>query len=117
MIRRVKKNAHEAVKREPFLCSKCSVEKAVTGEQVWIVTDPTPESEMVDILFPATAIEFIRQVKGGLTEAMNPAFYANEADAKRDASNRLTSAIATKEEDATDIEEYVYDEGSESGDF
>jgi len=58
-------------------------------ESVWIVTTPRKGSQLADIVFRATPIELIRQVRGGLSESEEPTFYDNEADARAEGTRRL----------------------------
>jgi hypothetical protein len=61
-------------------------------DRFWVVTDPTPVSEIVDILFECDVPGFIRQVKGGLSEQDHPTFYADRSSAEADALARLADA-------------------------
>ena len=67
-------------------------------ERFWVVTDPTPASEIVDILFECDAPSFIRQIKGGLSEENRPTFYADRASAEVDALARLAAVRGCAEE-------------------
>jgi hypothetical protein len=60
-------------------------------ERFWVVTDPTPISEIGDILFACDVPGFIRQIKGGLSEEDRPTFYADRSSAEADALARLAA--------------------------
>lgn len=68
-------------------------------DRFWVVTDPTPESEIGDILFETDVRGFVLQVRGGLDEDRRPTIFADRESAEADAMARLAvvrglSAIA-----------------------
>jgi hypothetical protein len=68
-------------------------------DRFWVVTNPTPESEIGDILFETDVRGFILQVRGGLDEDRRPRIFADRESAEADALARLAvvrglSAIA-----------------------
>lgn len=62
----------------------------------WVVVDPTPGSEMGDVLFETTLRGLELQFKGGLTMAQNPTLFTEEQDAKYEAFGRLTAMRAAQ---------------------
>ena len=58
-------------------------------DKFWVVIDPTPESEMGDILFEASIRDLDLQFKGGLTMDRNPAIITQRKEAEVEAFNRL----------------------------
>jgi hypothetical protein len=60
-------------------------------ERFWVVTDPAPISEVVDILFECDVAGFIRQIKGGLSEQDHPTFHADRSSAEAYAVARLAA--------------------------
>lgn len=59
---------------------------------LWIVTAPRSSASTIsDILFKATAKQFIVQVRGGLAEADEPAFFSEEAEAVAEAERRIAA--------------------------
>jgi len=56
----------------------------------WIVTKPTPVSEMGDICFETNMLEFACQVRGGLDDALIHGIYVNQSEAERVARTLLT---------------------------
>jgi len=69
-------------------------------DRFWVVTNPSPVSELTDILFETDALGFILQVRGGLSEDRRPRLHVDRAAAEADAAARLAvvrglSAIAT----------------------
>jgi len=61
-----------------------------------LVCDPTPESELADILFETTLRGLERQFKGGLTMAQNPTIFTDPQEAKYEAFGRLTAMRAAQ---------------------
>ena len=60
--------------------------------RVWVVRDPSPVSELVDILFETIVAKLPAYVIGtGITqwEHENTTLYTEEGEARRDAANRL----------------------------
>jgi hypothetical protein len=58
------------------------------GDKFWVVTDPTPKSEIQDILFETCLRELELQFKGGLTAEENPTIFTDKAEAEVDARGR-----------------------------
>lgn len=58
-------------------------------DRIWIVTKPTPESEIVDILFSSTMDELELQFRGGLEAKNIVAIYTEEPEARRIAEGQL----------------------------
>lgn len=72
-------------------------------ETLWVVLDPTPNSELCDILWRPggfytfeSALMGARMVPGGAHSARNPVLYTDEAEARADAEQR----IAARDRDA-----------------
>ena len=60
-------------------------------DEFWVVLDPTPENEMVDILF-STSLRTLRlQCLGGLSMEQNPTIFTDGREATVEAERRLTS--------------------------
>lgn len=55
----------------------------------WVVTKPTKNSELVDILFETDLFGFVLQMKGGLKEDEVLGFYKNKEKAKKMAEKIL----------------------------
>ena len=70
--------------------------KITTETKLWIVTDPTPVSVLVDICFPATLTELELQILGAamvgdkMTD-QNMTIYTNCTEAITDAKSRLAA--------------------------
>jgi hypothetical protein len=64
----------------------------------WVVTDPTPESELVDILFECTLHRLELQFLGGLrTDRDHPTIFTDYNEARAEAALRLRQfALPTK---------------------
>ncbi len=60
-------------------------------DEFWIVLDPTPENEMVDILFTTSLRTLRLQFLGGLSMEQNPTIFTDEREATVEAERRLTS--------------------------
>jgi len=54
-------------------------------DKFWVVVDPTPESEMGDLLFETSLRGLDLQFKGGLTMAQNPTIFTDQQEAKYEA--------------------------------
>ena len=65
-------------------------------DKFWVVVDPTPESEMGDILFETSLRGLELQFKGGLTMAQNPTIFSDQQEAKYEAFGRLTAMRAAQ---------------------
>ena len=62
----------------------------------WVVTDPTPESRMEDIVFQASLRQIELQFKGGLTMDRNPTLFTDKKDADIEAYGRLVAVRAAR---------------------
>jgi len=60
-------------------------------ERFWVVTDPTPVSDIVEILFECDVPGCIRQIRGGLSEENRPTLYADRSSAEAEALARLAA--------------------------
>ncbi|MBI2192050.1 MAG: hypothetical protein HYU36_08705 [Planctomycetes bacterium] len=65
-------------------------------DKFWVVVDPTPVSELGDILFETTLHGLELQFKGGLTMAQNPTIFTDQQEAKYEAFGRLTAMRAAQ---------------------
>jgi hypothetical protein len=65
-------------------------------DKFWVVVDPTPVSELGDVLFESTIRGLELQFKGGLTMAQNPTILTDEQEAKYEAFGRLTAMRAAQ---------------------
>ncbi len=65
-------------------------------DKFWVVVDPTPVSELGDILFETTLHGLELQFKGGLTMAQNPTIFTDQQEAKYEAYGRLTAMRAAQ---------------------
>jgi hypothetical protein len=65
-------------------------------DKFWVVVDPTPVSELGDILFETTLHGLELQFKGGLTMAQNPTIFTDHQEAKYEAFGRLTAMRAAQ---------------------
>ena len=65
-------------------------------DKFWVVVDPTPESEIADILFETALRGLELQFKGGLTMAQNPTIFTDQQEAKYEAFGRLTAMRAAQ---------------------
>ena len=75
-------------------------------ETFWVVTKPSPVSEVVDICFPCTIERLMLQVRGGLKEEEIVAVYADESEAQR-AAARLLGDHPVRPEDSVFAEVVV----------
>ncbi len=66
------------------------------NEKFWVVTDPTPVSELGDILFQASPRDLDLQFKGGLTMDQNPTLFTEKAEAEAEAQARMVAARAAR---------------------
>ncbi len=66
-------------------------------DKFWVVTDPTPESEIADICFETTLRGLELQFKGGLTVAQNPTMFTDREEAEHEADLRLSAMNASQE--------------------
>jgi len=58
-------------------------------EKFWVVTDPTPVSELGDVLFEASLADLLLQFKGGLRIEDNPTIYTDRGEAWLDVTDRI----------------------------
>lgn len=64
-------------------CPDCQKsKKAEKIEDFWVVTYPTPQSELVDILFQSNPDHLENQFRGGLTKEEIEGFYSDQAEAQ-----------------------------------
>jgi hypothetical protein len=69
-------------------------------ETFWVVTKPSPVSELADICFACTFERLLLQARGGLNEDDIIAVHADEGEAKK-AALRLLGKYPVRPEDAT----------------
>ena len=65
-------------------------------DDFWVVVDPTPESQLEDVVFRATLRRLELQFKGGLTMDRNPTLFTDEKEAKVEGYGRLVAMRASK---------------------
>jgi hypothetical protein len=65
-------------------------------DKFWVVTDPTPESELGDILFEASLADLERQFRGGLKMESNPTLFTEKGEAENEARARLIARNVTQ---------------------
>ena len=65
-------------------------------DKFWVVTDPTPQSELGDILFEASIRSLELQFKGGLAMEKNPTIFTERAEAEHEAYGRLVATRAAQ---------------------
>jgi hypothetical protein len=65
-------------------------------DKFWVVTDPTPESCMEDIVFQASLRQIELQFKGGLTMDRNPRLFTDKNEADIEGYGRLVAARAAR---------------------
>ena len=65
-------------------------------DQMWVVVDPTPESELSDVLFESSLRKLALQFKGGLSMDANPTIFSDRQLAEYEAFGRLTAARAAR---------------------
>ena len=58
-------------------------------DKFWMVTDPTPVSELGDICFQTSLEDLVLQIKGGLELKENPTIFTAEDDARLEGRKRL----------------------------
>ena len=68
-------------------------------ETFWVVTTPSPVSEMADVCFPCTFERLLLQGRGGLHEDEIVGIYAEENEAKK-AAMRLLGMYPVRPQDA-----------------
>ena len=65
-------------------------------DRLWVVIDPTPESEEGDCVFEASLRKLDLQFKGGLTMDRNPTIFTEEIEARVEAVGRMTAMRASR---------------------
>ena len=65
-------------------------------DRMWVVTDPTSQSELADICFEASLADLHLQFKGGLTMASNPTLFTDRGEAEVEALGRLVARDASR---------------------
>lgn len=65
-------------------------------DDFWVVVDPTPESQLEDVVFRATLRRLELQFKGGLTMDRNPTLFTDEKEAKVEGYGRLVAMRASQ---------------------
>jgi hypothetical protein len=65
-------------------------------DRLWVVVDPTPESQMEDVVFQASLRQIDLQFKGGLTMDRNPTLFTDEKEAKVEGYGRLVAMRASQ---------------------
>ncbi len=65
-------------------------------DTLWVVTDPTRESEVGDILFKASLRKLALQFKGGLDIERNVTLFTEKSEAEVEAFGRLTAMRASR---------------------
>jgi hypothetical protein len=68
-------------------------------EKFWVVTKPSPVSELADVCFPCTFERLLLQARGGLNEDDIIAVHADEGEAKK-AALRLLGRYPVRPKDA-----------------
>jgi len=58
-------------------------------DKFWLVTEPSPVSELGDICFQTSLADLILQIKGGLELKGNPTIFTVEDDAQLEGRKRL----------------------------
>ena len=58
-------------------------------DKFWLVRDPSPFSELADVLSEVSLVELEQQFRGGLTLAENPTIFTNRVEAETEARTRL----------------------------
>ncbi|MCC6310975.1 MAG: hypothetical protein IT345_08680 [Trueperaceae bacterium] len=67
-----------------------------TDDRFWVVTDPTPDSELADICFEASLRDLERQFRGGLTCKEQPTLFTDRREAEVEAFGRLVAMRAAR---------------------
>ena len=65
-------------------------------DRLWVVTDPTRESELGDVCFETTVRGLLLQLKGGLDVERNVTLFTEQNEADVEAFGRLTAMRASK---------------------
>ena len=61
-------------------------------DKFFVVRDPSPFSELVDIVMEVSLVELEAQFRGGMTIAENPTIFTNRTEAEADAHARLVAS-------------------------
>ena len=64
-------------------------------DKFWVVTNPTPDSVIDDILFETTIEGLMNQFRGGLKIAHNPTLFSDHGEAAIEAADRLERRAET----------------------
>src|SRR5262245_1000367 len=67
-----------------------------TDDPIWVVTDPTPRSELADICYQSSLAKLRLQFLGGLTAEERPTLHTDQAEAERDARSRLVPVLVAE---------------------
>ncbi|MBK8009739.1 MAG: hypothetical protein IPK13_00115 [Deltaproteobacteria bacterium] len=59
------------------------------NDRFWVVTDPTRDSTLADILFETTLAGLFRQIRGGLSNEQRPTIFTAEVEARAEATKRI----------------------------
>ena len=70
--------------------------KIGTDDKIWAVVDPTPQSELADVLFQTSLRDLELQFKGGLSAEKNPTLFTDRAEAQAEAQARLVALRASQ---------------------
>jgi len=65
-------------------------------DKLWVVTDPTRESEVGDVCFETTVRGLLLQLKGGLDIERNVTLFTEKNEADVEAFGRLTAMRASQ---------------------
>ena len=65
-------------------------------DKLWMVTDPTPDSEQDDVCFETTVRGLLLQLKGGLDIERNVTLFTEKNEAEVEAFGRLTAMRASQ---------------------
>ena len=65
-------------------------------DKLWVVTDPTRESEVGDVCFETTVRGLLLQLKGGLDIERNVTLFTEKNEAEVEAFGRLTAMRASQ---------------------
>ena len=72
-------------------------------ERFWVVTTPTPNSEMADVCFACDFLQFALQVRGGLNENAIVGIFADEELATATATKLLAAFGEQSDADADSV--------------
>jgi hypothetical protein len=65
-------------------------------DMLWLVVDPSPNSEMDDVASEVTLRQFVRMLAGGMSLNDNPVFFTTEREAEVEAFGRMTAMRAAQ---------------------